>query len=450
MAQGNHAASPSVSGSKGSRLGSHAPGVHETGPDGPGTRAAVGSLWFWPGLLLVMIMALLVRSENLSGRPLDSMERAHFDAAGLGAITAGGSLAGGVKDDVAWAKRSLRVSRGASRGASGGDSGSASSLASSPGVLHGVTARMATRIGRKVGMSRVSSLRLFSMLFGVASVFVVAMLLRSTSPDEPLVALTGAAFAALQLGAVYGSRMGTGGAASAFFLLVMIYVGWRVFRGLGEHRTTELVGASALIAASSCAAYGFESDVKIYGAILAVAAVLLFRTGPRGVSKWPWYSKRTWAVLIGLAPLAALVWLGVGDNGGARDAESRSVAPSLLLHSRLACWPVFALTLLGLAGAFTRDMRWLIWLVLWAPIVALAYASESFHWMPSDAYYIAINLMGIVLAAEGAGVLWGLARDRVPEALADSAVIGTLLWMGLVTWSTTHGAGLARLAVQLP
>ncbi len=385
------------------------------------------AFWFWPGLLLVMVVGLLVRSPDLDGRALDNVERAHFEAAGLGAITTAGSPVEWAKQDYYWARRTLW-----------------DAPAAAPGVLQGISTRMATRAGLKVGFSRETALRLFSMILGAACIFLVALLLRSVCPDEPLVALTGAALAALQLGSVFLSRSGTGGPVAGFFLLVMIYAGWRLFRDVREQQMAALLGYGALIAVSSCLAFGFDPSAKTYGVILAVAGVLLFRTGPNGVSKWPWFSTRSWTVLIALAPLAALVAFGIGNG----VPDHLSMEP--FLHARFVSWPVLALAPLGLAGAFTRDMRWLIWLVLWTLVPALCSVTSGFHWAPPHAHYFTLHLMGIVLAAEGAGVLWGLARDRTPGALADAAVVGCLVWMGLVTWSTIHGVGSARLLVNLP
>lgn len=442
MAHGNHEARPSVSPStrgeaRNPSFGTPGRGPidavsHGAGPAGPGTRAAVGAYWFWPGLLIVMVVGLLVRGEALGAKALTPVEQVHVEAAGLRGLESSGSPFDWLADDASWARRTLRR-----------PVGDAPPAPATP-VLHGVAARLGTRVGLKAGIDIAAALRLLSLAFGAGCIFVVALLLRSVSPNEPLVALTGAAFTAVQLGAVTASRTGTGEHVAAFFLLVMIYGAWRLYGEVGERHTAALLAYGTLIAVSSCLALGFDPSARDYGAILAGAGVLLFRTGPNGVSNWPWYSRRTWTVLVALAPMAALVWLGLGDG------EPRRVAIGPMLHARLASWPVLILLPLGLAGAFTRDIRWLIWLVLWAFVPALLGAAGPFRWTPSYAHYLAIDMVCIALAAEGAGVLWGLARHRVSGAFADAAAAGAVLWMSIVTWATVHGVGPARLLVELP
>ena len=97
--------------------------------------------------------------------------------------------------------------------------------------------------------------------------------------------------------------------------------------------------------------------------------------------------------------------------------------------------PVLALALLGLAGALTRDAKWLVWLVAWAVVPTLLLFLR-FNFPELARIYLPVDVILVVLAAEGLGLLWTVARGRLGGALADGTAALAVVWCGLVTWST--------------
>jgi hypothetical protein len=114
---------------------------------------------------------------------------------------------------------------------------------------------------------------------------------------------------------------------------------------------------------------------------------------------------------------------------------------------RQISWPILLLAVVGVAGAFTRDMRWLIWLALWI-VLPSALLFLRFNYPNLARIYLPVDVMIVVLAAEGLGVLWGIARTRVTVALADAVCVAAIGWCAAVTWSTVIVGPAAPLFVR--
>ncbi|MEM8710736.1 MAG: hypothetical protein AAGG01_07265, partial [Planctomycetota bacterium] len=256
---------------------------------------------------------------------------------------------------------------------------------------------------------------------------------------------------ALQAGHVAVSRSGWGQAACTFFLIWMMMIAWKMHVTANEGDTKRLLRGSLGIALTSTIAYGFHEMATVYTFVLAVIMVLQFFKSPNGTSRWPWKSRRVLFGLVGCIPVGLLTlvllfyseyaqktWFSSPYSNTFSWLEIRRFSALYLWNAGIFSqigWPVLALAVVGLVGAFTRDMRWLIWLVLWAtlPTVLLFLKFEN----PSLArIYLPVFLVLIILAAEGLGVLWAVGRDRGGRAFADAMAIASIAFGGAVTYAT--------------
>ena len=205
------------------------------------------------------------------------------------------------------------------------------------------------------------------------------------------------------------------------------------------------------IAVTSVLSYGFHEMATVYTFILAIIVLLQFAKSPNGTSRWPWKSRRVAFGLLACVPVGALTLLLIFYSEYARNTwfsspyghefswlEVRKYSALLLWDQSIfgqIGWPVLGLAVVGAAGAFTRDMRWFIWLVLWAVLPTLLMFLKFEN--PSLArIYLPVFVVLCILAAEGLGVLWAITRHRGARAVADAIAIGALAWCATVTYAT--------------
>ena len=297
-----------------------------------------------------------------------------------------------------------------------------------------------------------TALRLDQAVFGALTALLVLLWLRRVAPREPLVAIAGGALMAVQLGHVLVSRTGWGQAACTFFLMWMIAIAWRMYAEAGERDTRALLRGALGITLTSLAAYGFHEMATVYTFVLALFVALLFSSGPDGVRLAPWRSRRVAFGLAGCIPVGALTvgllffsefarakWFSSSLDATYGWWQRRELAFTYLLDvvalPRQVSFPVIGLAVLGLAGALTRDAKWLVWLVAWATVPTLLLFLR-FNFPELARIYLPVDVILVVLAAEGLGVLWTVARGRAGRALADGTAALAVVWCGLVTWST--------------
>ncbi|MFT7076938.1 MAG: hypothetical protein ACJA0P_002956 [Planctomycetota bacterium] len=317
--------------------------------------------------------------------------------------------------------------------------------------LHQLAIRYSVRAGWILGFGQITALRLDQAVFGALTALLVFLWLRRMAPEEPLIALSGGALMALQVGHVAVSRSGWGQAACTFFLIWMIMIAWKMHTTAGERDTKKLLRGAGGIAATSVVAYGFHEMATVYTLVLAVIVLLQFSSAPNGTSRWPWLSRRVLFGLLGCVPVGVLTltllffseyaqntWFSSPYANQFSWLEIRTLSAKFLWKNELFAqigWPVMVLAPIGLVGAFTRSMRWLIWLVLWAvlPTLLLFLKFEN----PSlTRIYLPVFVILVVLAAEGLGVLWALGRHRAARAVADAVAIGAIGWCAVSTYAT--------------
>lgn len=380
---------------------------HSAPPAGPGTPAAIRRLWLLPGLLVILAAALGVRGHGLGDRGLVDAERAAMDRAGASGLAVSAPVGEGVAEDLA---RALRTLDG-----------------------HGAAARIATRFALRSGHGEVVGLRADGVLAGSLAALLLAWLLIAGARREPLVALTGAGLVAVQLASVHGARLGTGAMTAATLWFAALGVArWMQLRAGERERGRLVVGALGVGLLSSLAVL-FDPSSAHSAWVLIGAGLLLFRTGPNGVARLPWRSWRVAAIVA-----AAVPSLVIARSSGIESVGL--VGPGPLSLARALGLPVLALAAIGVAGAFTRDAGWALWLALWAVVAPVLTHGLGLL----DAHPAALALPALflaALAAEGAGLLWGVARERWTVAAADVVAIGAVLWLATETWSTLHGSG---------
>ncbi|MEM9381737.1 MAG: hypothetical protein AAGB93_17410 [Planctomycetota bacterium] len=420
-------------------------------PAGAGTRAAIGRAWVLPGALLVLVIALVLRVHDVDDGRMSPDDGDFLRSARVHALEPGASPATWIAEDRAWAGE-LAEDFGRVEGRS----------TYQHGYLHQLCIRYAVRAGERLGFGRVAALRLDQAVFGALTALLVLLWLRRVAPREPLVALAGGALMAVQLGHVLVSRTGWGQAACTFFIVWMIAIAWRMFAEADERDTRALARGALGIAVTSLLAYGFHEMATVYAFLLAVLVVLLFRAGPDGVSRWPWRSRRVLFGLLGCLPVGLQTIGLLGFSEYARETwfsasitsftwwEVRRLAFLYLFDTvgilRQISWPILGLALVGLGGAFTRDVRWLVWLVAWA-VLPTALLFLRFNFPQIARIYLPVDVIVVVLAAEGLGALWGLARHRAAVAVADAVAVLAIVWCGAVTWSTLFTGPTAPLYV---
>ncbi|MEM6671770.1 MAG: hypothetical protein AAF726_02940 [Planctomycetota bacterium] len=422
-------------------------------PAGAGTRAAAGRRWLWPGLFLVTLLALALRGHDLDAGRMSPDDGEFLHSARIHELDLAGSPGDWLAEDRAWVGE-LREDFGRVEGRS----------TFQHGYLHQLCIRFSARLGERVGFGRVAALRLDQAIFGALTALLVGLWLRRVAPREPLVALSGAALLAVQLGHVLVSRSGWGQAACTFFLVWMIAIAWRMYATARDDETGRLVRGACGVAVTSLLAYGFHEMATVYTFVLAVVVVLLFRKGPDGVGRWPWRSRRVLFGLLGCVPVGALTiglllfseyaqetWFSASLVEGLGWRETRRLALVYLVDTieaaRQVSWPILALAVVGLAGAVTRDPRWLVWLVAWIVLPTLLLFLR-FNFPQLARIYLPVDVVLVVLAAEGLGFFWGLARTRLATALADAAALLAIGWCGAVTWSTVFAGPDALLHVH--
>ncbi len=392
------------------------------------------------GAIAILIVALMSRGYDLDGGRMSPDDGWFLRSARAQDLTAGVEPAQWIKDDKEWA--GLLVE----------DFGRAEAPRTfQHSYLHQLVIRYSIRAGWILGFGQVAALRLDQAVFGALTALLVLLWLRRVAPNEPLIALAAAGFVALQTGHVAVSRSGWGQAACTFFLVWMMMIAWKMHTTAGERDTGKLVRGALGIAVTSLIAYGFHEMATVYTLILAVIIALQFSKAPNGTSRWPWKSRRVAFGLAACLPVGALTLMLLFYSQYARNTwfsspyshqftwwEIRKFSAAFLWKSSIFAqigWPVLGLSLVGAAGAFARDMRWLIWLVLWAvlPTLLLFFKFEN----PSLArIYLPVFVVLCVLAAEGLGVLWAIGRHRGARAVADAVAIGALAWCGVVTYAT--------------
>lgn len=413
-------------------------------PAGTGSWASLGPRWAkpitWVGLALVLLVALFVRTEDLDGGIMSPDDGWFLRSARADQLTGGVDPIQWIHEDHEWV------------GILAEDFGRAESPRTfQHSYLHQLVTRYAVRAGSILGFGHVAALRLDQALFGALTALLVFLWLRRIAPEEPLIALSGAALLAVQVGHVALSRSGWGQAACTFFLIWMIMIAWRMHTTAGEGDTGKLVRGAAGIALTSVIAYGFHEMATVYTLVLAVIVVLQFAKAPNGTSRWPWFSRRVLFGLLGCVPVGALTLVLLFYSEYAQNTwftspyghayswlEVRTLSAKYLWKIGVFAqigWPVLALAPIGLAGAFTRDMRWLIWLVLWAvlPTLLLFLKFEN----PSLVrIYLPVFVILVILAAEGLGVLWALGRSRGGRAFADAIAFLAIGWCAVSTYAT--------------
>ncbi len=415
-------------------------------PAGTGSGASLSERWskpvLWLGSFAILMVALFVRGQNLDGGTMSPDDGSFLWSAHVDQLPLDGEITPGrwIQEDQAWAEVLVE------------DFGRAEKPKTfQHSYLHQLCIRYAARAGSVLGFGRVAALRLDQAIFGALTSLLVLLWLRRIAPEEPLIALAGGGLMAVQMGHVALSRSGWGQAACTFFLIWMIMIAWKMHTTAGERDTGKLVRGALGIALTSVVAYGFHEMATVYTLVLAVIVVLQFSQSPNGTSRWPWFSRRILFGLLGCVPVGALTlvllfcseyaqntWFSSPHSHNYTWLQIREMSVELLGRAEIFAqigWPVLILAPIGLAGAFTRDMRWLIWLVLWAvlPTLLLFLKFEN----PSLVrIYLPVFVVLVVLAAEGLGVLWALARHRGARALADAAGLLALGWCATVTYAT--------------
>jgi hypothetical protein len=413
-------------------------------PAGTGSGASLPGRWtraiVWIGALLIVGIALVSRGYDLDGGRMSPDDGWFLRSARAQDLTPGFEPAKWVKDDLAWGELLVE------------DFGRAEAPRTfQHSYLHQLVIRYAVRAGWVLGFGHVAALRLDQAILGALTALLVLLWLRRLAPNEPLIALCGGAFVAVQTGHVAVSRSGWGQAACTFFLVWMMMIAWKMHTTAGERDTGRLLRGSVGIAVTSLIAYGFHEMATVYTLILAVIIALQFSKAPNGTSRWPWKSRRVAFGLAACLPVGALTVMLLLYSEYARNTwfsspyghaftwlEVRKFSALFLWNTSIFAqvgWPILGLSVVGLAGAFARDMRWLIWLVLWAvlPTLLLFFKFEN----PSLArIYLPVFVVLCVLAAEGLGVLWAVGRHRGGRAVADAIAIGALGWCGTVTYAT--------------
>ena len=413
-------------------------------PAGTGSGATPPERWggpiLWLGALLIIVIALCVRGYDLDGGRLSPDDGWFLRSARSQDLTPGIKPAEWIKQDKEWGKLLVE------------DFGRAEAPRTfQHSYLHQLAIRYGVRAGWIVGFGHVAALRVDQAVLGALTALLVLLWLRRVAPNEPLIALAGAGFVAVQTGHVAVSRSGWGQAACTFFLIWMMMIAWKMHTTAGERDTGKLIRGSLGIVVTSLLAYGFHEMATVYTLILAVIVLLQFSKAPNGTSRWPWKSRRVAFGLVACIPVGLLTLMLFFYSEYAKDTwfssphfsnyswrEVRKFAAMLLWRSSIFAqigWPILALAAIGAAGAFARDMRWLIWLVLWAvlPTLLLFLKFEN----PSLArIYLPVFVVLCVLAAEGLGVLWAVGRHRGARAVADAVALGSLAWCGTVTYAT--------------
>lgn len=370
-------------------------------PAGTGTRTSIHRGWLLPGILALLAAALFLRSVNLGTRTLSEREAQAYQDARLGGYTIDFSSGPAVDDPPA---RHITAS----------------------GILAAAAAEIMGR-GRPTDPV---PLRIGDVLFGTLASLLIVLWLLSAAPHEPLTALAGGAFAAVQLASVHNSRLGTGVTMGAtLWLAALLAARWVQLRA-SERQTIKLACGALLVGFLSGLGVLLDPATAPLGWLLGATALGLFTTDTTGAVRQPWASKRVWAMVLAAAvPLvlgALLDPLGPAPATlGARN-QLMAVGPPLLV-----------LIPLGLAGAFTRDMGWLVWLAVWghgAPQVLVGASSPM-----SSPESVALPLFfQCMLAAEGLALLWGLARHWLARRAVDLVALAALAWMGLWTWIILH------------
>ncbi len=413
-------------------------------PAGTGSGATPPERWrkpiLWLGTLLILAIALCARGYDLDGGRMSPDDGWFLRSARSQDLTSGIEPAEWVKQDVEWGKVLVE------------DFGRAEAPRTfQHSYVHQLAIRYGVRAGWIVGFGHVAALRVDQAVLGALTALLVLLWLRRVAPDEPLIALAGAGFVAVQTGHVAVSRSGWGQAACTFFLIWMMMIAWKMHTTAGEGDTRRLIRGSIGIAVTSLLAYGFHEMATVYTLILAVIVLLQFSKSPNGTSRWPWQSRRVAFGLAACIPVGLLTLMLLFYSEYARNTwfstpyshhytwlQIREFSASFLWKSSIFAqigWPVLGLAAIGAAGAFARDMRWLIWLVLWAvlPTLLLFLKFEN----PSLArIYLPVFVVLCVLAAEGLGVLWAVTRHRGARAVADAVAVGALAWCGTVTYAT--------------
>ena len=421
-------------------------------PAGSGSGASVSGLWLLPVGALVLLVALLLRGKDLDAGRMSPDDGEFLWSAQIHEIDPAAGPATWLAEDRGWGSDLVRdFSRDEGR-------------STYPhGYLHQLGIRYATRLGARAGFGRVAALRLDQAVLGALTSLLVLLWLRRVAPREPLIAAAGGGLMAVQLGHVLVSRTGWGQAACTFFLVWMIAIAWRMYSSAGERDTGALLRGALGISATSLLAYGFHEMATVYTFVLAVLVVLLFRTDPEGVGRAPWRSRRVAFGLAACVPVGALTVVLLFFSEFARDKwfsssldatfswwERRELALGYLVDvvavPRQVSLPVLALAALGLGGALTRDARWLVWLVAWAVVPTLLLFLR-FNFPELARIYLPVDVILVVLAAEGLGVVWAVARGRAGRALADATAVLAVVWCGAVTWSTLFVGPAAALHV---
>ena len=421
-------------------------------PAGTGSGASISPLWLLPAALAITLMALFLRGKDLDQGRMSPDDGEFLWSAQVHHLDPGASSSAWLREDREWGQALLR------------DFSQDEGRSTYPhGYLHQLSIRYAVRLGARAGFGRVTALRLDQAVFGALTSLLVLLWLRRVAPREPLIAVAGGALVAVQLGHVMISRTGWGQAACTFFLMWMIAIAWRMYAEADERDTRALTRGAIGITVTSLLAYGFHEMATVYTFVLAVLVVLLFRTSPTGASRAPWRSRRVAFGLAACVPVGALTIGLLFFSEFARDKwfsssldatygwwERRELAFGYLLDvvavPRQISIPVLGLALLGLAGALTRDAKWMVWLLAWAVVPTLLLFLR-FNLPELARIYLPVDVILVVLAAEGLGVLWAVARGRVGRALADGAAVLTVAWCGLVTWSTLFAGPSATLYV---
>jgi len=410
-------------------------------PAGTGSGASVSATWLLPAAIAIVLVALFLRGKGLDQGRMSPDDGEFLWSAQIHKIDPYGGPGTWVEEDRGWGADLVDdFSKDEGR------------FTYPHGYLHQLSIRYATRLGARAGFGRVTALRLDQAVFGALTALLVLLWLRRVAPREPLVAIAGGALMAVQLGHVLVSRSGWGQAACTFFLMWMIAIAWRMYAEAGERDTRALFRGALGITLTSLAAYGFHEMATVYTFVLALLVALLFRSGPDGVRLAPWRSRRVAFGLAGCIPVGALTvgllffsefarakWFSSSLDATYGWWQRRELAFTYLLDvvalPRQVSFPVIGLAVLGLAGALTRDAKWLLWLVAWATLPTLLLFLR-FNFPELARIYLPVDVILVVLAAEGLGVFWTVAQGRAGRALADGTAALAVAWCGLVTWST--------------
>ncbi|MGB0331084.1 MAG: hypothetical protein ACPGPE_04625, partial [Planctomycetota bacterium] len=341
-------------------------------PAGTGSGASISAIWLLPAAVAIALVALFLRGKGLDQGRMSPDDGEFLWSAQIHKIDPNGGPETWMEEDRGWGTDLVD------------DFSKDEGRSTYPhGYLHQLSIRYATRLGARAGFGRVTALRLDQAVFGALTALLVLLWLRRVAPREPLVAIAGGALMAVQLGHVLVSRSGWGQAACTFFLIWMIAIAWRMYAEAGERDTRALFRGALGITLTSLAAYGFHEMATVYTFVLALFVALLFRSDPDGVRLAPWRSRRVLFGLAGCIPVGALTvgllffsefarakWFSSSLDATYGWWQRRELAFTYLLDvvalPRQVSFPVIGLAALGLAGALTRDARWLVWLVAWA------------------------------------------------------------------------------------